>query len=372
VITLPSKNPNRANSEKQGSVAVNSTSESYPFVNLIRFVSMMGVVWAHVVLWSPDRGGSTDLLEDTYMQSYIPYKQIFKFSVLCFFIISGFLLGDKITRGSRISYFKRRLDGTIKPYMVAFLLFAGFMLIRSHVLHRQVTESNSFFSVIKFCVFDTFFWYLPNYLVCLFIIMLLRKYLKSWYLGGALLSITMVYTVLTVYTNTYAAGHGTAIFGFIFYLWLGVFIRQQNIVNKILNIKTPVLLIIVLFLFVLSSLESYWLYKQSLPYFNILRVFNQLYALAMFALLVKLGSSKINFGIFDPRKESFGIYLYHGFFVYFLFPKLVIMAKEYMGIEIWTENTMLRLLLITLYAICCYLLTVLLVKLLQRFKLAYL
>lgn len=362
----------KSNNNSLGITVSSKPLENFPFIDLIRFVSMMGIVWAHVVLWPPIANGSTELLEDNYMQAYIPFKQIFKFSVICFFIVSGFLLGDKISTVNGLAYFKKRFTTTTKPYLIAFLSFLGLLMIRSYVLDRQVTESNSFLSIVKFGLFDTFFWYLPNYLICLSIILIFRKYLKSLYLGAALFCATLIYTVLTVYTTTYAAGHATALLGFVFYLWLGAYIRQKNIVTHILKIKTYVLLTIAVFLFIVSSLESYWLYKHSLQYFNILRGFNQLYAVAMFALLVKLGSTKINYGIFEPRRESFGIYLYHGFFVYFLFPKAIIMTKQYFGIEIWSAHTVPRLLLITLYGVCCYLLSLMLVKVLLRFKLAYL
>jgi peptidoglycan/LPS O-acetylase OafA/YrhL len=333
---------------------------------------MIGIVWAHVVVWPYNKNGATNLFEDSYMQAYIPFKQVFKFAVICFFMISGFLLGDKITSVNGFVYFKKRFNNIIRPFLVAFLSFLGLLMIRKYVLDRQVTESNSFGSIVEYCVFGTPFWYVPNYLVCLSIILAFRKYLQSWYFGTVLFCITLIYTFLTVYNATYASAHTTALLGFVFYLWLGAYIRQKGIINNILKAKTSILLTITVLLFVLSSIESYWLYKHALQYENILRMFNQLYSVAMFALLVKLGSSNINYGIFEPRKESFGIYLYHCFFIYFVFPKGIILIKKYLGIEIWSAQTIPRLLLVTLYAVCCYLLTVMVVKILLRFKLAYL
>lgn len=333
---------------------------------------MIGIVWAHVVLWPTTRGGSTELFNDSYMVAYIPYKQIFKFAVICFFMISGFLLGDKITTTDSIQYFKNRFNTTIKPYLIAFSVFLGLLLIRAFLLKRNVTDTNSLGSIIKFCIYNTFFWYLPNYFICLAVILVFKKYLKSWYLGLSLLCITLLYTILTVYTNTFSAGHSTALFAYVFYLWLGAFIRHKNLVNNIIKSRLYPILALAICLFALSSLESYILYKLDLQHFNILRIFNQLYSVAMFVLLVKLGSKKMNFGIFNPRKESYGIYLYHGFFVYFVFPKLIILINDYLGIQLWSTNTWLRLFLITLYAILTYVLTVLLTKLLIHFKLAYL
>jgi fucose 4-O-acetylase-like acetyltransferase len=117
LLETPSKN----NKNSLGIPAFANSSENFPFIDLIRFLSMMGIVWAHVVLWPPVTNGSTELLEDNYMQAYIPFKQIFKFSVICFFIVSGFLLGDKISNVNGFTYFKKRFTTTIKPYLIAFL-----------------------------------------------------------------------------------------------------------------------------------------------------------------------------------------------------------------------------------------------------------
>jgi peptidoglycan/LPS O-acetylase OafA/YrhL len=348
------------------------TSITYPFVDLIRFISMIGIVWAHVSVYPITNSGSYELVSDDYMVAFIPYKQVFKFAVLCFFMISGFLLGDKISAVNPVSYFKRRFNSTIKPYMVAFCMFIALELVRIHILNKHVTHSDSIIDILRFCLFETFFWYLPNYLICLAIILVFKRYLKSLYLGASLLCITLLYAAFTVYTTTYSVGHTQVVFAYVFYLWLGTYIRQKNLVPYIYKFNIYYVLAAVVLLFVISSVESYWLYKHNLNYLSILRIFNQLYAVAMFVLLVKLGSKKRTFGPFHPRKESYGIYLYHGFFIYFIFPKAVIMANEYLGLQIWSTNTWIRLLLMTAYAVICYLTTALFTKILLNLKLAYL
>jgi hypothetical protein len=345
---------------------------TYPFVDLIRFISMIGIVWAHVSVFPITNSGNAELITDDYMVAFIPYKQVFKFAVLCFFMISGFLLGDKISAVNPVSYFKKRFNSTIKPYMVALCMFIALELVRIHIFKRHVTNSDSIIDILRLCLFDTFFWYLPNYLICLAIILVFKRYLKSLYLGASLLCITLLYAAFTVYTTTYSLGHAKVVFAYVFYLWLGTYIRQKNLVPYIYKLNIYYVLAAVVLLFVLSSVESYWLYKHSLNYFNILRIFNQLYSVAMFVLLVKLGSKKRTFGPFHPRKESYGIYLYHGFLIYFIIPKAVIMANEYLGIQIWSTNTWIRLLLMTAYAVICYLTTALFTKILLNLKLAYL
>ncbi len=345
----------------------------YPFVDLIRFISMIGIVWAHIDLFNKDESIVQKFLtDDHYMQFYIPFKQLFKFAVICFFMISGYLLGDKIQTSNSVVYFKNRFGSTVKPYLIAFLPFLGIMVIKAYVFNHVITDTNSFASLVKYCMFQTLFWYLPNYLICLFIILLFKPYLNSIYLGLGLLLITLVYMVLNVYTITYADQHTKAMFGFVFYLWLGAYIRHNNLVYDIRKIPSGILIAITAALFVLSSLESYWLYLNKLSYFHILRIFNQLYSVSMFVLLVNLCRSKINFGPFNPRKETFGIYLYHSFFIYFIIPKVITLGEQYLGIKLYNYTTGLRLGIITLYFVACYISTVLLVKAFLRFKLAYL
>jgi peptidoglycan/LPS O-acetylase OafA/YrhL len=68
----------------------------YPFVDLIRFISMLGIVWAHTDAF-PLQVNSFEFLKNIGdVEYFIVFKQIFKFSVVCFFMISGFLLGDNI------------------------------------------------------------------------------------------------------------------------------------------------------------------------------------------------------------------------------------------------------------------------------------
>lgn len=114
------------------------------------------------------------------------------------------------------------------------------------------------------------------------------------------------------------------------------------------------------------------LYKYHLNYFNVLRVFNQLYSVAMFAFLVRICKNPPRFKFFNPRKETYGIYLYHGIIMYYIAPKLVILADTYLHIRLYTTNSFIFIPLATAYFVVCYLATTLLVKVLIRFNLGFL
>lgn len=342
----------------------------YPFINLIRFLSMMGIVWAHTELVHPTFTATEYIYKVGHLELFIPFKQVFKFAVLCFFVISGFLLGDKLDQVNILSYYKRRINSTLKPYLVAFSLYICMVLFRTYVLNRS--GSQPFSTVLYFTFFDTLFWYLPNYLLCLFILLLFKKYLKSVYFGITLLLINVGYTYFVVYVGQISHAHPTAILSYLFYLWLGLSISQQGWINKIKALNLYFISALLISTYIISCFESYYLYLHHKDYFNILRFGNQLYSLCMFVFLIRICNTNPKFGIFRPREETFGIYLYHGFFVYFIIPKALSWSYLNLNINWYHYNIYIYLFTLLLLFVICYLLTVFLVKAMLRFNFGYL
>ena len=294
-------------------VFIAKQSINYPFVTLIRFISMIGIVWAHTCLYIGYSNEEDFLNKIGHVELYIPFMQIFKFGVICFFIISGFLLGDKIKTGNLAQYYKRRVQHTFKPFLLVLFIFIIVFVFRIFILHRNLHGIDSITKIVSFCLFQTPLWYLPNYLITLAVTLIFSKYLYSKYFGGLLLLITLLYSIFTVYTIKYQAGYTSAIFGYAFYLWLGINLKyRSNILFKIKKINLASLSILLILSFSLSCLESYKLYQNHLNYFSILRIFNQIYSVIMFIFLVRVCKYNPNFGIFNPKKETYGIYLYHG------------------------------------------------------------
>jgi peptidoglycan/LPS O-acetylase OafA/YrhL len=84
-------------------------AKGYPFVDWIRMISMIGIIWAHTPNFEGTK--SYNSLDDITL--YFFFMNFFKFGVICFFLISGFLLAGKIQQEPAISYFKRRVLGTL-------------------------------------------------------------------------------------------------------------------------------------------------------------------------------------------------------------------------------------------------------------------
>jgi hypothetical protein len=349
-------------------------TQYYPFVSLIRFVSMIGIVWAHSIVL-PGYNNERDFFNTVgHIKLYIAFMQIFKFGVICFFLISGFLLGDKIKKGDLLQYYKRRLRSTIRPYLIVLFIFITIVTYRVFIVKHDISEEHSsLLKIINYSIFSTSLWYLPNFLIALGVILIFYKFVDSKFFGGILFTITLLYTVFSVYNIKYQFGHTWALFGYVFYLWLGIYIRQNEIIiKKIKKIKLIPLVIILIVAFALSCYESYILYQNYLGYFNILRVFNQFYSLVMFVFLIRICNSNPNFGIFNPKKETYGIYLYHGLFSWFLLPKIIFCLKQNNIIDLNVNSIYTFMAHHLVYFIFIYLITTLLVKMLLKYNLGYL
>ena len=131
---------------------------------------------------------------------------------------------------------------------------------------------------------------------------------------------------------------------------------------------------ILLLIFVLSNLETWYLFNYTHTHdsINTLRITNQLYSVTIFIFLIRCCGKAPNFGIFNPRQETYGIYLYHTFFIFFVIPVLESWITRQFHIGFFSYN-IYKIILITLVNfVFCYFASTALVKLLLRLKLGYL
>ena len=79
-------------------------------------------------------------------------------------------------------------------------------------------------------------------------------------------------------------------------MWLGMYIRQNGIIDKIKKISPWTIGIALVLVFMLANFESYYLFNHDHTNNNLntLRINNQLYSLAIFAFLVILYIMKYN------------------------------------------------------------------------------
>jgi fucose 4-O-acetylase-like acetyltransferase len=336
----------------------------YPFVDYIRFVSMAGIVWAHTDIFPGTSGFLSIYSKPEQLLSYIAFKQIFKFSVISFFMISGYLLADQLRVISPMTFLMRRVGVIVTPYIIAFTLFLIFLTIQGDFF---IPSNAKGFDTIKpffYKVFYSPYWFIPVYFLTLITILVFHKYVYKIWFGGVLMLITSYYTFSEL---SQSKDHTTAFMGFVFYVWLGMFINEYKLVDRIKKWNTGLLLTLVVIAFALACYQSYSLFlNKTIFYFNNLRFFNQVYGVLFFCLLIKICPEKPNFGILNPRKETYGIYLYHYFAVLFIIRPII----EWLNKKGWYygDNFLSLLFMFFCQFLFCYIITTVFVKLLNHYK----
>lgn len=272
-------------------------------------------------------GAKFNTLPEKFTQIFT--LQLFKSGTIIFFLLAGFLIGDKFKTYSTTEYLKRRADNTLKPWAFWVVVLLILNYVNEIIIALRFGDQNSKFTLQGFgselanIVFNTSFWFIPNFLICITIILCFRRYLYSLTFGLILLVLSLTYS-LNIYLDLFPTAHTTALFGFIFYLWLGVqlnkyFEKFEAFINNTSLLKITFSLLLT---FIFASLESYHL-LAILPTdpFNTLRITNILYSIVSFCFLYKIvGFISIN--KLNPRFYTFGLYLIHQILIFRLVPMI--------------------------------------------------
>ncbi|QJW91891.1 acyltransferase [Spirosoma taeanense] len=260
-----------------------------------------------------------DIFTPGQAQAMLLLVQPLKFGTICFFTISGFLLGKNLKAGqSPWRYYKRRLIVVGIPFLVAFGLFyaksvgfgffKGTFTIGSEMVAALATK-------LWMVLFFTTYWFIANFLAALGILLLFWRYTRSAWFGWVTGAVSLVYAI-NIHFVWFEPRHTFAVPAFVFYLWLGVYIaRTPNLIERLQRLPSLWTTAALLITLLMALAESHYLHKSgSIEPTNSLRLTNQLFSLAIFVWL--LGHNFLKYLPFlDPRNESFGVYLYHLFVV---------------------------------------------------------
>ncbi|MGE6218366.1 acyltransferase family protein [Nubsella zeaxanthinifaciens] len=305
---------------------LNREKKNFDFVNTIRCISMMGIVWEHSAsLWGVKYSNSGD----TALQ--IASMQFFKFATIVFFLIGGFLINHKFTEYTASQYIKRRFSSTVKPWLFWIMVLVIANVIQKWIVyHKGGTETfldhpfAYFIEQFRYILFESSFWFILNFLICITLLLLFKKYLYKIWFGLVLLFISLIYSA-NLYFEWFVTRHSIALFGFVFYLWLGVYFNRyyEPVLTWINKISWWKMLAMNMFTFVLACVEIWMLMERgSHDEYNTLRISNIAYSLTMFMLLLKFGNIKIIDKYLTPRKSTFGIYLIHQILIIRLLPEI--------------------------------------------------
>jgi hypothetical protein len=301
--------------------------KNYDFVDNIRCIAMIFIVMEHATYFEPNvylpHGGIREFI-------YLLTIQFSKFGTVCFFLLAGFLIGDKFTDYTPSQYLKRRIDSTIWPWLfwsLCFIFLANYDIIVNQLILRQdPVEPNAYKNLwesVTTTYLYTNYWFIPNFLFCISLLLIFKRYLYNYVLGGILLLFTIFYSV-NIYFTWIRSSHTIAILGFVFFLWLGAQLNKNwGKVNMWLS-KIPVGVWWALSVATLLLSMGETKFLQSLnstdPY-NSLRFSNIIYSMCCFFLLLKFKTIKF-IHYLKPRETTYGVYLIHYVILAMLLPKI--------------------------------------------------
>ncbi len=339
-----------------------SGSVNYSFVDTIRCISMMGIVFLHCsVFWGLKYKSFSETLIETAVM------QLLKFSTIAFFLIGGFLINHKINEYSASQYLKNRFTNTVKPWLFWVSLFFVLDIIGQVIIYLRFGSSDAFNNLPLYLIeetghilFYTAFWFIPNFLICIALLLLFKKYLYNIRFG-VFLGILSIFYSINLYGTWIPTEHSSALFGFVFYLWLGVMLNKhfQKVITFINKISWNKLILINIIFFTLSMVEIIYLMRLgSKDSYDTLRITNILYSLSMFTALLKIGGIDIIQRKLNPRQTTFGIYLVHEILIINVLPLIFTPLKIHPALLNASSNIFYTIVRFIIVYVLSFLLTV--------------
>jgi membrane-bound acyltransferase YfiQ involved in biofilm formation len=277
------------------------------FVNNVRFWSMLSIIAVHSWYVFGTARSSFDIVAVTP----------FKFATIGFFLIAGFLLGERVDRRNPVEYFMRRVSRVFVPWALWFGVFCAGLLIY-HLADPVLRHSNAtellemLLTTSRAALYDTSFWFVPNLLVCMAVLLICRRYIYTLKLGFVLLAVNLVY-VVNIYMQWFQSDHPRALFGFVFYLWLGSYAAHKfKRISAVLDkIQTPVIVAMTVLSGIASYGESHLLaVTNHSDALNTLRLSNQIFSVSIVLAIFKFSQATWPQFV-DVRRDTFGLYLTH-------------------------------------------------------------
>ncbi|WP_231491033.1 acyltransferase [Pedobacter sp. Leaf170] len=300
---------------------------NYDFIDSLRFIAIITIVLEHTYMW-PEPKFFKDVMEQS-IQLFT--MQVFKFGTILFYLLAGFLIGDKIHTTTSLQYLKRRFDGTFKPWLFWIIVFLILIYANLLVVYLKGSWSPMFekpiwglANQIYDIIVKTSFWFILNFLGSISLLLIFRKYLYKYQLG-IFLGICSVFYSINLYHEWIYSTHTTAIFGFVFYLWLGVILHKYfKEFNEWIKRRSVIILgLAATITLIISCWESYYLINANIqgdPY-NTLRFSNIIYSLVCFLFLYRLGNPKWIKKL-NPRSSTYGIHLIHFIIIMQILPQI--------------------------------------------------
>jgi len=301
-------------------------AEDYLFVNNVRFLAMAAVVMVHSL-------NLDKFLQLTGQPSLVCHLivEFLKFGTIAFFLVSGFLAGEKLEQSKPVEYMKRRLKYVFLPWLV--WLAVGCLTLAGRNVQGKKVDAGllihlilSLPSYLNLVIFHSLFWFVPNLLFGLCILLLCRRFLPDAVTGSILLACSLFYGI-NIYAQWIPSEYTQALGAFVFYLWLGTWAAWHYgaIQAWLTRIAIGWFLGLAFITFLAVAAESRLIH--SLRIFddtNSVSITNQIYSVAFVLLILKF-NRVLSPKFIRVRATTFGIYLTHSTILNFL----AIVCKRY-------------------------------------------
>lgn len=304
--------PQRAGMARSPILAMVASRElsgaDHTFANNVRFFSMAAIIGLHSI------GSYPAAVHLQVVPAPLFYlEQPLKFGTIAFFLVAGFLFGQRIDSCSPLEYFERRLRNVFIPWLVWFSLYFT-VILGADLVHGRLANFNflRLFLTCRNCLENSAFWFVPNLLFSLALLLLFRRFLKDFRTGIAF-SVGSLFYAANIYGQWIPVSHTQALFGFVFYLWLGAWCAWHfpALEKRLARIPASAIAVLSLLTLTFALAESRLLCARgSIDPMNTLRISNQ-----VFSVVMVLGIMKLRHAVWprfvDVRKHTFGLYLTH-------------------------------------------------------------
>jgi hypothetical protein len=282
----------------------------YLFVSNVRFLAMISIIWVHtILLWGAATSGVS------YLQVIL--FQAMKFGTIGFFLISGYLMGEGLTRTSAPRYFYRRVKVILVPWLFWGLVWFALEILRHPdlVLRPQGFDGSMHWLLhqyTKFVFFQSIYWFVPNFFLCLALLLWLHGKISDRVQGAIFLVFSAGYGI-NIYLKLFPERHTAALLGFVFYMWLGsmAYKHREMWSRWIDNVSWTALMLFTLLTAAFAVGEMHILTQVgSANEFNTLRLSNQAFSVLVTMMIVKCRRPLFP-GTIAVRTETFGLFLLH-------------------------------------------------------------
>jgi len=291
-------------------------------LNTLRMAAIASIVWGHALLGWEDRVFTS--LPGSFTQ--LVFIQFGRIGTIIFFVISGFFFAEKLKTLTVPAYIKYRFKSVILPWLLFVFLCVALQFFRVYPAAQILRTPFKLLvstagTLLSATIFHAAYWFIPVSIISACLLIIAKKIINKIWFGPALACITLFYQV-NLYFGWVPVIHTKAILGYVFFMWLGVQLKNNitRIHSFIKTVRWPLMATVIFLTFLLTCAEGLYLKKAGcLDAFASIRFSNTILSLLIFAVFIKFRTI-YRVKKMKPQKYVYGVYLLHSLILLQLVP----------------------------------------------------